>query len=426
MKNFTLTVALFGLLLFSLVIPVGASSTGWSQTYGGTENDGALSLLQTSDGGYAMVGYTRSFGAGEDDFWLIKTDEAGSMQWNRTYGGTGSDIAVCLIETSDGGYALVGYTESFGAGSDDFWFVKTDDAGNMQWNRTYGGTKGDYAFSLVETSDGGYTIAGYTRSYGAGRDDFWLIHVDSSGTAEWNRTYGGWDDDGAIFLVHTSDGGYALAGMTESFGYGSDRDDFWLVKTDSSGNMEWNQTYGGTIREYGFCLVQTSDGGYVMAGCTCSFGAGSHDSWLVKTDAFGNMEWNQTYGGTDVDGATSLIQTEDGGYALAGSTKSFGAGDFDWWLIKTDGAGNMQWNQTYGGRGTDIAASLVETSDGGYTIAGYTYSIGAENSDLWLIKTDEQGVIPEFPSWTLLVAGFSAVTLLSIIYRRGFKQRRKK
>jgi len=401
MKKFMLTVALFGLLMFSLVIPVGASSM-WSQTYGGTEKDGALSLVQTSDGGYAMVGYTCSFGAGEDDFWLIKTDEVGKMQWNRTYGGTGSDIAISLIETSDGGYALVGYTESFGAGSDDFWFVKTDETGNMQWNRTYGGTKGDYAFSLVETADGGYTIAGYTRSYGAGRDDFWLIHVDSSGNAEWNRTYGGWDDDGAIFLVQTSDGGYALVGMTESFGHGSDRDDFWLVKTDSSGNMEWTQTYGGPNNEYGFCLVQTSDGGYAMAGCTYSFGAGSHDSWLVKTDAFGNMEWNQTYGGTDADGTTSLIQTADGGYILAGSTKSFGAGDFDWWLIKTDGAGNMQWNQTYGGSGTDIASSLVETSDGGYAIAGYTFSVGAGNSDLWLVKTDEQGVIPEFPSWIIL------------------------
>jgi len=366
MKNFTLTVALFGLLMLWLVIPVGASSAGWSQTYGGTENDGALSLVQTSDGGYAMVGYTRSFGAGKDDFWLIKTDEAG----------------------------------------------------NMQWNRTYGGTDGDYAFSLVETSDGGYTIAGYTRSYGAGRDDFWLIHVDSSGTAEWNRTYGGWDDDGAIFLVHTSDGGYALAGMTESFGYGSDRDDFWLVKTDSSGNMEWNQTYGGTNRDYGFCLVQTSDGGYAFAGSTSSLGAGNHDSWLVKTDAFGNMEWNQTYGGADADGSSSLIQTADGGYVLAGSTNSFGAGEDDFWLIKTDEAGNMQWKQMYGGTGSDIASSLIETSDGGYAIAGYTFSDGAVNSDAWLVKTDEQGVIPEFPSLIILPL-FMITALFAIVIKKN-------
>jgi len=415
MKKFTLTVALCGLLMFSLAIPVGASSTGWSQTYGGTENDGALSLLQTSDGGYAMVGYTCSFGAGEDDFWLIKTDETGNMQWNRTYGGTGTDIAICLVETSDGGYALVGYTESFGAGSNDFWFVKTDEAGNMQWNRTYGGTKGDYAFSLVETSDGGYTIAGYTRSYGAGRDDFWLIKVDSSGNAEWNQTYGGWDDDGTIFLVQTSDGGYALAGMTESFGPANDN--FWLIKTDSSGNMEWNQTYGGTNGDYGFCLVQTSDGGYAMAGSTASLGAGNHDAWLVKTDAFGNMEWNKTYGGADADGCSSLVQTSDGGYVLVGSTMSFGAGDDDFWLIKTDESGNIRWDRTYGGAGADIAASLVATSDGGYAIAGYTFPDGAANSDAWLIKTDEQGVIPEFPSWATLLIMLAAVMAVAIIYR---------
>ena len=219
--------------MFLLVIPVGASSTGWSQTYGGTEKDGTLSLVQTSDGGYAMAGYTRSSGAGEDDFWLIKTDEAGNMQWNQTYGGAGSDIATCLIETSDGGYALVGYTGSFGAGSNDFWFVKTDSSGNMQWNRTYGGADGEYAFSLVETSDGGYTIAGYTLSYGAGRDDFWLIKVDSSGNAEWNQTYGGVAYDVAYSVVQADDGGYALAGSTQSFGAGVS--DAWLIKTDEAG-----------------------------------------------------------------------------------------------------------------------------------------------------------------------------------------------
>jgi hypothetical protein len=164
-------------------------------------------------------------------------------------------------------------------------------------------------------------------------------------------------------------------------------------------------------------LVQASDGGYAFAGSTCTFGAGNHDSWLVKTDSSGNMEWNQTYGGTDADGTTSLIQTEDGGYILAGSTKSFGAGDFDSWLIKTDGAGNMQWNQTYGGRGTDIAASLVGTSDGGYAIVGYTYSISAVNSDLWLIKTDEQGVIPEFPSWIILPL-FLFITLCAVATKK--------
>ncbi len=396
-----LAAVMFSLLVCPFAVSVGASS-GWSRTYGGADDDGALSLIQTADGGYCLVGYTCSFGAGHNDFWLVKLDSSGTMQWNRTYGGTGSDIAFAVIETMDGGYAIAGYTGSFGSGGDDFWVVKTDSSGKMEWNQTYGGAGDDYAFCLVKASDGGYTIAGYTRSYGVGRDDYWLVKTDSSGIPKWNRTYGGCDDDGAIFLVLCFDGGYALAGMTESFGYGSDHDDFWLVKTDSSGKMEWNQTYGGPIREYGFCLVQDSDGGYAFAGTTCSFGAGNHDSWLVKIDSFGNMEWNQSYGGKDVDGATSLIQTEDGGYALAGSTKSFGLGGYDFWLVKTDKNGNRIWNRTYGGEGDEISSALVETSDGGYAIAGYTYSVGAGNSDAWLVKTDKAGVIPEFPSWIIL------------------------
>ncbi len=419
-------VAFFSLIMLSLATTSVEASSMWSRTVGGAEEDGALSLIITSDGGYTLAGYTRSFGAGEYDFWLIKTDDSGSMVWNRTYGGAESDIALSLIETSDGGYALTGYTDSFGGGDDDFWLVKTDASGNMEWNQTYGGNGDDYACSLVEAADGGYTIAGYTRSYGAGRDDFWLVKTDSSGSAEWNRTYGGWDDEGIISLVLCSDGGYALAGMTESFGHGSDRDDFWLVKTDSSGNMEWNQTYGGTIREYSFSLVQTSDGGYAFAGSTCSFGAGNHDSWLVKTDSSGNMEWNQTYGGTEADGTTSLIQTSDGGYALSGSTESFGAGSGDFWLIKTDDSGNMEWNRTYGDVEFDIASSLVEASDGGYAIAGYTYSTGAGKSDLWLIKTDELGNIPEFSSWAILPLMLTVTLFAVAIKKKLFHSRLRK
>ena len=421
MKKFTLAVVIFGLLTVLFTSSVGASS-GWSKTYGGADADGALSLIATGDGGYFLVGYTRSFGAGEEDFWLIKVDSLGNMQWNCTYGGAGADIASSVIETSDGGYAITGYTGSFGAGGDDIWLIKTDDSGNMKWNQTYGGAEDDYTFSLVELSDCGYTIAGYTRSYGAGRDDFWLVKTDASGNAEWNRTYGGWDDEGTISLVLCSDGGYALAGMTESFGHGSDRDDFWLVKTDSFGNMEWNQTYGGTIREYGFCLVQSSDGGYAFAGSTCSFGAGSYDSWLVKTDSSGNMEWNRTYGGKDADGSSSLIQTADGGYVLAGTTNSFGFGADDFWLVKTDSAGNIELNQTYGGVGSDICSSLVETSDGGYALTGYTYSVGAGNSDAWLIKTDRHGVIPEFPTWVILALFIVIALCVTVIKMKIFNQ----
>jgi predicted secreted protein len=312
---------------------------GWNKTYGGTNDDHASALVQTSDGGYALAGYTNSFGAGGYDFWLVKTDASGTMQWNITYGGTNEDLALALVQTSGGGYALAGSTRSFGVSNADAWLVKTDEFGNMQWNKTYGGANYEFFDTIVQTGDGGYALAGYTNSFGAGGYDFWLVKTDASGNAQWNKTYGGTSDDSATSVVQTADGGYALAGSTSSFGAGGY--DFWLVKTDASGNAQWNKTYGGTSDDMAFAFVQTSDGGYALAGYTKSFGAGSHDFWLVKTDSAGNAQWNKTYGGTSMDYATALVKTVDGGYALAGYTTSFGVGPNDFWLVKTDASGNV-------------------------------------------------------------------------------------
>jgi hypothetical protein len=257
---------------------------------------------------------------------------APATQCNRTYGGTSTDIAFSVVQTGDGGYAIAGYTYSFGAGEHDFWLVKTDAAGNMQWNRTYGGTSNDFARSVVQTGDGGYAIAGYTDSYSVGYDDFWLVKTDSSGNMQWNKTYGGTGNDIAYAVIQTSDGGYALTGETTSYGTGGD---FWLVKTDSSGTVQWNQTYGGASGDVAYSLVQTGDGGYALAGHTESYGAGNYDVWLVKTDSSGTVQWSRTYGGADNDVARSVVQTGDGGYALAGYTDSYGAGGYDFWFIKT-------------------------------------------------------------------------------------------
>jgi hypothetical protein len=205
--------------------------------------------------------------------------------------------------------------------------------------------------------------------------------------AGWNKTYGGTDADHSAALIVTGDGGYALAGATYSYGAGNS--DAWLVKTDASGNMQWNKTYGGTNDEYFRGIVQTGDGGYALAGSTTSFGAGDADAWLVKTDSSGNAQWNKTYGGTNSDGPGSLVQTIDGGYALSG--QSFGVSDADAWLVKTDASGNVQWTKTYGGTSTEGALALVETGDGGYALAGITDSFGAGGYDFWLVKTDAAG-----------------------------------
>jgi len=428
-KLFLSSTVLIVLLTSSFVVVVDANPSVWSQTYGGTSYDQADSVVDTSDGGYAIAGSTHSFGAGGNDFWLVKTDANGNMEWNKTFGGTEHDSAKSLVATSDGGYAIAGGTYSFGAGSRDFWLIKTNSDGNKQWAKTYGGAEFDNVYSMVATSDGGYVIAGITWSFGAGWSDFWLVKTDWGGNIVWNQTYGGEYGDEAFSVVATSDGGYALVGITcDSPSLELYPHEILLVKTDAYGNMEWNKTYGLTVADRISSLVETSDGSYAMTGYTESFGAGRADFVLIKTDESGNMEWNRTYGGPDSDWAGSLVETSDGGYAIAGTTQ-FEPGVNDIWVIKTDMYGNMQWNQTYGGTEEDSYGSVIETSDGGYAIAGSTRSFGAGNWDFWLIKTDETGFVPEYSSW-LLPSLLLVATLVIVIYKkkllvgsRGFEPR---
>jgi len=382
-KLFLSSAAFFVLVSLPLIGSVGASSEMWSRTYGGAGQEVAYAVVETSDGGYAIAGYTNSSGAGYDDFWLVKTDAYGNMEWNQIYGGVGSERAYSLVVTSDGGFALAG----------GGLLVKTDGYGNMEWNQTIGGSIN----SLVETFDGGYALAGYTYSFSAGYDDFWLVKTDSYGNLEWNRTYGGAGFDGASSLVVTSNGGFAIAGGVNGSICHS-KGDFWLIKTDAYGNVEWNKTYSSTTwLDYAQSVVETSDGGYAIAGYTGFWSI--TDVWVVKTDKYGNMEWNQKYG----EGvARALVESSDGGYTLAGDNR----------LVKTDAYGNMEWNRIIGGS----IRSLVETSDGGYAIAG------TKNDDFWLAKTDEYGVIPEFPSWTIIPL-FLTATLAAIFYSKRVRAR---
>jgi hypothetical protein len=257
--------------------------------------------------------------------------------------------------------------------------------------KTYGGTNWDWAYSVQQTSDGGYIVAGYTWSFSVGYYDIFLIKTDANGNVIWAKTYGGASFDWATSVQQTSDGGYIVAGATWSFGAGNG--DIFLIKTDANGNLQWAKTYGGTFGEYARSVQQTSDGGYIVAGNTSSFGAGAVDIFLIKTDANGNMQWAKTYGGIYTDSATSVQQTSDGGYIVAGATWSFGAGNGDFFLIKTDANGNIIWAKTYGGTSYDLATSVQQTSDGGYIVAGFTTSFGAGYYDIFLIKTDANGNI---------------------------------
>jgi hypothetical protein len=369
----------------------------FAKTYGGASDDRAHSVRQTSDGGYIVAGRIMSFGAGDFDIFLIKTYANGNVQWAKTYGGTSKDIAHSVQQTSDGGYIVAGYTESFGAGLRDIILIKTDANGNFQWAKTYGGAHWEEARSVQQTTDGGYIVAGFTRSFGPSwNGEFFLIKTDANGNFQWAKTYGGLGWDEASSVQQTSDYGYIMTGLTAAFGAGAY--DFFLIKTDADGSLEWAKAYGGTSYDWAFSVQQTSGGGYIVAGFTQSFGAGSADFFLIKTYANGNVQWAKTYGGASDDRANSVQQTTDGGYIVAGFTASFGAGGGDLFLIKTDADGNIQWAKTYGRTGSDWAFSVQQTSDEGYIVAGFTQSFGAGDRDIFLIKTDANGNIGSLSS----------------------------
>jgi len=383
-----------------VLVSLSASSlygTSWAKTFGGTGEDYAYSISETSDGGYIVAGYTYSFGAGNSDFLVIKLNSSGNIQVKKTFGGTGGDLATSIWKTSDGGYIVAGYTYSFGAGWSDFLVIKLNSSGDIQWAKTFGGTSDDYAYPICETSDGGYIVAGETRSFGAGWSDFLVIKLNSSGDIQWAKTFGGTNSDWAFSISKTSDGGYIVAGYTYSFGAGSS--DFLVIKLNSSGNIEWTKTFGGTGDDWARSICQTSDGGYIVAGETNSFGAGSYDFLVIKLNSSGNIEWAKTFGGTDEDIAYSISKAPDGGYIVAGYTKSFGAVNGDFLVIKLNSSGNIEWAKTFGGTSFDGALSICETSDGGYIVAGYTKSFGAGDYDFLVLKIEPDGSMTPGCPW---------------------------
>jgi carboxypeptidase family protein/type IX secretion system substrate protein len=356
----------------------------WTQTYGGDDSEKGYSIQQTSDEGYIIAGYTDSYGAGDADVYLIKTDAQGDTLWTKTYGGILDDEGYCVQQTIDGGYIVAGETESYGAGDYDFWLIKTDASGDTAWTRTFGGWDHDRGRSVQQTSDGGYIITGMTDSYGAGGPtDAWLIKTDTLGIEQWNHTYGGTGSDRGYSVQQTSDGGYIVAGWTNSFGNGTQ---VYSIKTDASGIAEWSQSYGGGLLELGYSVQQTSDGGYVFVGQTTSFGAGYYDVYLIKTDGLGIQQWSQTFGGWHYDAGYSVQQTNDGGYIITGKTLSFGSGDDDLYIIKTGSTGAEEWTRILGGSYDDEGLNVQNTSDGGYIVVGYTRFDGAPSNDVYLIK----------------------------------------
>lgn len=299
----SLIIAILGIFVLLTAPATAADEVGiteeWNITFGGASDDYGYSVQQTADGGYILAGDTRSYGAGDADIWLIKTDSKGNEQWSRTFGGTKVDLMDrgSARQTSDGGYIITGYTYSYGAGDADVWLIKTDSNGIEQWNKTFGADGCEYAASVQQTADGGYIVTGRTTSFGAAEADAWLIRTDSNGIEQWNRTFGGANYDYGYSVQQTADGGYVIAGSTNG------RQDVWLIKTDSNGTEEWNTIFGGPAKaDEGYSVQQTTDGGYILAGYTESYGtAGSADVWFIRTDSNGIEQWNVTAGGTGLE-----------------------------------------------------------------------------------------------------------------------------
>jgi hypothetical protein len=356
---------------------LSAYVSGWEHDYGGSNIEYGNSVVKTKDGGYIVFGSTESFGAGDRDYFLVKTDRSGSIQWNATYGRTSVDQGNCAIQTSDGGYAMVGISYSFGGA----WLIKTDVYGIPVWNKTYVGSYGwSTAISLIQCSDGGYALAGCTTEASLSSNDAWLVKTDANGNVQWNRAYdGGLSDDLAYSVVQTNDGGYLIAGYTRPFGGGSA--DAYLVKTDAVGNPEWSKTYGGLDWDEAAMIIKTSDGGYAFCGQYYS-SSNYQDFWLVKIDSMGNAQWNETYATEASDFAYCVISTSDGGYAITGSFGGTLA------IVKTDSGGNQQWNQTY----PDCEAYYSNAIEdyGGYVLACMSLRSIPDTFDMAIVKTDTE------------------------------------
>jgi hypothetical protein len=383
-------ISLVGVILLAIPLFAQGPDTLWTKTYGGKKVERGFSVCQTSDGGYIIAGKTYSYGAGGSDVYLVKTNSVGDTLWTKTCGGTADETGFSVCQTSDGGYIVAGSTYSYDAGADHVYLIKTNADGDTLWTKAYGGIRGR---SVCQTTDGGYIVTGIKWSSSADRYDAFLVKTDSVGDTLWTKTYGGTDDEEGFSVCQTSDGGYIVTGHTKSFGAGGS--DVYLVKTDSVGDTLWTKTYGGTEDEHGRSVCQTSDGGYIVSGNTNSFGAWLWDAYLVKTNANGDTLWTKTYGvigGPSRDLGYSVCQTSDNGYIVTGSTMNWSIVGADVWLLKIDSNGDSLWTRTYGGTDADGGFSVCQTSDGGYIVAGYTMSVGAGSSDVWLLRLGPEDI----------------------------------
>ncbi len=408
----------------------------WQHSFGGTVEDQAKDIRQTTDGGYIVAGSTSStngdviYNHGGADYWVMKLNVGGAIAWLRTYGGSGNDLASAIQQTPDGGYIVAGSTTSQDGdvtgfhGDTDAWIARLNAFGDLLWQVALGGSDADGASSIAMTDDGGHIVAGssYSDDGGVpgnqGSADYWVVKLDAAGATVWQRTLGGSGYDSATDIKPTLDGGYILTGSSTSTDGDVDNShgsgDEWVVKLDSSGNMEWQQSLGGSGDDVGYAIQQTADGSYITAGYTFSNDGdvngyhGNGDVWVAKLSINGALEWQQCLGGSDYEMARSIDQTVDGGYIVFGQTQSIdgqvsgnhGGQLGDYWALRLDSVGNMVWQRCLGGSNSDLGWSARQSSDGGYVLAGSSKSTDGDVTgnhggyDAWIVKLgpDDVGI----------------------------------
>jgi hypothetical protein len=436
MKNRILFHAAFILLFLSVTTLTAQPSIEWQKCLGGGGWDVGRSTRQTTDGGYIVAGYSMSIDGevtgnhGAFDMWVVKLNATGAIQWQKSLGGSDFDYASSIQQTTDGGYIVAGETQSNDGdvsgnhgNSYDFWVVKLDTAGTIQWQKCLGGSGGESASSVRQTSDGGYIVAGFTwLSYDGdvtgnhGDFDAWVVKLDASGNLQWQKCLGGTDREYAYSVRQTNDGGYIVASRTSSNNgdvtgnHGNN--DCWIVKLDASGNIQWQKCLGGSEAEYAFSIQLTMDGGFIFTGFTMSNDGdvtGNHsipgpynDAWVVKLDSSGNLQWQKCLGGSWDDWGYAIWQTNEGGYLVSCITKSHDqdvtknhdtTGTYwDYWVVKLDFSGNIQWQRCLGGMDDDETYEIQQTSDGGIIIIGSSYSWDGDvtgnhgGGDYWIVK----------------------------------------
>lgn len=400
-------ILLSALLVLQTICYSQAPLIEWQKNLGGSLGESAYSfnIKQAPDGGYIVVGSTKStdgditFNHGDYDYWVVKLNPNGNIDWQKTYGGTGSDIAYAVDLTNDGGYIICGSTGSTDGdvtvnhGPLDVWVIKISSLGNLEWQKSLGGTRGEIARSIQTTNDGGYILCGVTNSNNGdvslnfGLNDYWVVKLDSTGTIQWQKTFGGTGYDSAWNIKQTADNGYIVCGYTDSREITGAQVGIltrcFVIKLNAVGVVQWRKTYGDS-ENYGFSIREANDGGYIFVGRFDYYNPGSNigetDSWIVKIDNIGDVQWEKKYRGTGVDDFRDILPTLDNGYIIAGFSSSNdndfdqNHGQADYCLFKIDHMGNKLWQKALGGSGYDVASSVLQTSDGGYLISGTTDS----------------------------------------------------